>query len=46
MVVTAQNWADEELHDLVEYLADSHIPLLERKRVFAGFLIHPAFCQP
>ena len=46
LVVTAQNWADQELLELIEYFADSQIPLMERRRLFAGFLIHPAFCQP
>lgn len=46
LVTTAQNWEDEDLLELIEYFADSQIPLIERRRLFAGFLIHPAFCQP
>ena len=46
LVVTAQNWQDDELLDLIEFFSDSHIPLVERRMLFAGFLIHPAFCQP
>jgi quinol monooxygenase YgiN len=46
LCVTAENWESEALHELVEYFAESQIPLSERRRLFAGFLIHPAFCQP
>jgi hypothetical protein len=46
LVVTAQKWDDEALLDLIEHFADSQIPLGERRRLVAGYLIHPAFCQP
>ena len=45
LVMTAQKWEAEDLHDLIDYFADSNIPLVERRRLVAGFLIHPAFCQ-
>ena len=46
LAVTAQNWQAEALHELIEHFAESQIALTVRRRLFAGFLIHPAFCQP
>jgi quinol monooxygenase YgiN len=46
LCVTAENWDAEVLHELLDHFAGSNIPVAERRQVFAGFLIHPAFCQP
>jgi hypothetical protein len=46
LVLTAQDWEAEPLLDLIEYFADSQIPLVQRRRLFAGFILHPCFCRP
>ena len=45
-VVTADDWSAPPMTDLLEYLAESHIEVADRRRLFAGFLLHPAYTQP
>jgi hypothetical protein len=46
LAVTADNWQAEPLHELIGHFAESQIRLAEKRRLFAGFLVHPAFCRP
>ena len=46
-VLTAprQEWEGEDLAELAEQLEDRSIPVIDRRELFAGFLLHPGHSQ-
>lgn len=46
MIVTTRHWNDNtELSELIEYFDESSFPVIERREILGGFLVHPIFTQ-
>ena len=44
-IMTAENWKDEALVDLIEYFTDHGLHPTDQRELLSGFLLHPRFTK-
>ena len=44
-IVTAEDWEEETLVDLLEYFDDNHLLTSDRRNLLSGYLIHPYYLK-